>query len=388
MNSGHTKECVICGSKDWKKLPDPVNHQIMTTAGKLIQEPLSKVQCSNCGVVQRIEYKLLAQTDYYENHYTYNERPGNEFFHNTRYQSIAKWISESIRPFTPSKILDIGCGDGFIMEAMQRIYPKASIEGIEPYNEAVKIARLKGFEVYQGKVEQEILTNKKFDLVYSTNVIQHTESPGLFIQNLNQYTEPEGLIVLSCPNSTNPSIELVMGDQNFSFAPTHIKTLANNSSLSLLNYDQVPTLPGIFNEQLFVLTIKLNSKNQQYNVPELNSNSIYKERVKYLKAWNDLDNFLSEQYENAYRVFNFGAGMWTQLIAAYCPNYWNKVYACIIDQFEGRCLNKPVLPFQNIKFNPNDQIFLGVNPRHCQKLHERFKKLGLETLSSVGYIDN
>lgn len=99
------KICQVCGSNDWRDLPNPVRGRSVTTAGRILDKSLGKAQCSKCGFVQRIHAQFLGYTDYYQQDYAnYYSRPGTNQFHTQRYRVLVEWMFSVLRPLTPMKI--------------------------------------------------------------------------------------------------------------------------------------------------------------------------------------------------------------------------------------------------------------------------------------------
>src|ERR1700682_3706841 len=181
------ESCQVCGSTVWLDLPNPVDGRAVTTAGRIIDESLGKSQCAVCGFVQRIQARFLGHTDYYEQDYAkYYNRPGTTQFHKARYQMMAEWMASALGRIAPSTILDVGCGQGWAMEAMKTLYPSAVIEGLEPSHHNARVAREKGFAVYESRVGEGALPGTKYDMVYSNNVIQHVTNARDFVASLKE----------------------------------------------------------------------------------------------------------------------------------------------------------------------------------------------------------
>ncbi len=70
-----------------------------------------------------------------------------------------KFLNSIINSNNPKSILDFGCGTGALITTLQQEYPQKRIEGYDPGNQK-----------YSNKFENEI-----FDLVISTDVLEHIE---------------------------------------------------------------------------------------------------------------------------------------------------------------------------------------------------------------------
>lgn len=373
--------CEVCGSLGWKPLPSPKTAAaVMTTAGRLVPGPLGKALCSGCGAVQKIYVARLADTDYYERQYSYYHRPGAEKFDTVRYQALAQWVHDAIAPREPSTVFDVGCGRGGTMLFLRDAWPNAKYVGIEPYSDSVTAARTLDFEIIEGRLDREIMGRRRFDLVFSNNVLQHTIDPVDFIRNQARLLSKDGLLVLSCPDGTLPSVELLMADQNFSLRSPHLHALAAKAGMAVERWLPCPGGP-LRNEQLVVL--RPNGIVEPTSAV-LTSDAIersYRQLVAYLQAWSGLDGYLLKEISGAQRVFNFGGGLWSYVLAAYCPQYWSRVECCLVDGFAGRCIDKEVKPFEDVSLSASDILVLGTNPYVQSRLVSRFKEANLRAIS-------
>ena len=68
---------------------------------------------------------------------------------------------------------------------------------------------------------------------------------------------------------------------------------------------------------------------------------------------------------------NFGASFWSMLLAAYCPEYWRRVDACVVDEGQGTFLDKPLLSLEKIPESTQPLIVLGTNPSIQGQLKNR-----------------
>jgi len=353
----------------------------MTTAGKLVPGPLGKALCGNCGAVQKVEAGRLADTNYYESKYTYYERPGAETFDIVRYRALAQWIRDAVAPRRPSSVFDVGCGNGGTMRYLREAWPETYFAGIEPYPDAVATARALGFDVTEGRLTKDFPVTRKFELVFSNNVLQHITDPVGFIHAQARLLAAGGQLVLSCPDGTEPSVELLMADQNFSLRRPHLEAIAARSGMRVERYLPCPGGP-LRNEQLVVLRPFDGARQEEPTLVASNTiEAAYAGLVSYLQAWSGLDAHLSNAIADAQRVFNFGGGLWSYVLAAYCPKYWAQVQCCLVDGFEGRCIDKEVRPFESIALSPDDVLVLGTNPYVQPKLVDRMAVAGLRAVA-------
>jgi hypothetical protein len=124
----------------------------------------------------------------------------------------------------------------------------------------------------------------------------------------------------------------------------------------------------------------------QFSLPghARSNEALFEQRSSYMSKWQELDGELTRRAAGHDRIFNFGASMWTWLLAGYCPNYWDSVSACLVDGGSGRCMDKNVASPADLKFSARDCIVLGVHPVN-QTAFER--KLGGLGIKIVGWAD-
>jgi len=358
--------CQICKGKDWLDLPNPNSNFSVTTASRIVKQPLGKSQCVNCGFVQRTEDSFLGLTDYYEKEYAnYYERPGTEPYHKERYKVIIDWMCELISEDHQIEcILDVGCGQGWAMEALRKKFPNTKIDGVEPSNFNTKQAREKGFIVYEGKLE-DVTLEQKYDLVFSNNVIQHVNDAHGFVNLLAELVNENGLVLNTCPDGSKPNVELLWSDQNFSFLPNHMEEFAKvkNKMFKYSYWSFSPTISSLPPAQLLLLTNNPLYDSYKLDIAKIDKQEIYNLRREYLSSFAKIDEFLTDSVREFEHVYNYGASYWTSILAVYCPNYWEKVIACVIDDVDiaQQFMGKEVL--RNEELNKADSILvLGTSP--------------------------
>ena len=95
---------------------------------------------------------------------------------------------------TNKKILEIGCGSGFLIKDLQNY--GYNVFGVEPSIQAVELARNKGLDVTCDIFPGKLLKDKKFDLIIMSHVLEHIKDTNEIINEVKKHLNPGGLFLL------------------------------------------------------------------------------------------------------------------------------------------------------------------------------------------------
>jgi len=122
------------------------------------------------------------------------------------------------KPFKDINLLDVGCGGGLLAESLTRL--GGNVLGLDASDKAIAIAKkhasfdphLEGKLNYVNDTSENLVTTKKeaYDIVTSSEVIEHVENPQSFVQNLADLAKRDGLVFVSTINRTLASYMLVI----------------------------------------------------------------------------------------------------------------------------------------------------------------------------------
>ena len=98
----------------------------------------------------------------------------------------------------PLNILDVGCGDGYILDRVKEAFPDANTFGVEPNNKAADLAS-KRHVIFEG-VFEDYRTDITFDLIFSSHVVEHVELPIDFLKNIRLALNDNGVAIIDTPN--------------------------------------------------------------------------------------------------------------------------------------------------------------------------------------------
>jgi SAM-dependent methyltransferase len=123
---------------------------------------------------------------YSEDYFNWQKQLG---FLGGKYDTIKylKYIKEN------DKILDFGCGGGFILKELNH----RDAFGLEPNPTAMADALSKGLKIVSS-LEQ--LQKDSFDVIFSNHVFEHLECPIEIARELKKYLKIGGLLLVTVPN--------------------------------------------------------------------------------------------------------------------------------------------------------------------------------------------
>ena len=137
----------------------------------------------------------------------YNKKFYSDVFKNEaeRYYRIqAKKIGIALGLFETNdngRILDIGCGDGFISSAIAS-KTGAKVHGLDISRHAVSKASERGIAAKVLNLDKHTFPFKEgsFDAVFCGDVLEHVHDTENLLGNINRLLKPRGYLVLSTPN--------------------------------------------------------------------------------------------------------------------------------------------------------------------------------------------
>jgi SAM-dependent methyltransferase len=102
----------------------------------------------------------------------------------------------SVKSFDGSKfrVLEFGAGTGFLSELMQEKYG-VEVDCLEIDETLIEILKSKGFRTFS---TLEMLTGK-YDLIFSSNVLEHIEHDCVVLADLTKYLQQSGQLVTYVP---------------------------------------------------------------------------------------------------------------------------------------------------------------------------------------------
>lgn len=157
------------------------------------------------------------------------------------------------------KLLDIGCGFGFVVDFWNKSeYGKAY--GLEKAHYGAIGANLLECPIYNSYyADCNELSGEKFDIVYSSEVLEHVKNPQEFINDISQALSPTGILVLTTPSADAVNIKNNPSDIIAALSPYFHYFLSSEVALKNLLFKNGFQHVKVFNsgERLFAWASKV-----------------------------------------------------------------------------------------------------------------------------------
>ena len=190
------------------------------------------VKCISCGLIFSnpiIEEKRI-NSFYFQSDFNYNQEA--EYLKKTYFNYLKKYVLSS----DPKniKVLEIGCGNGFILEELIDNGIK-NVYGIEPGHTSVRKARsdIKN-RIKISTWKKDLFPKNSFDVICCFHTLDHVIDPNKFVQDVYKSLKKDGKFFFIVHNTNGLSARL-LGEKSPIFDIEHIY-LFNARNLKELFY--------------------------------------------------------------------------------------------------------------------------------------------------------
>jgi ubiquinone/menaquinone biosynthesis C-methylase UbiE len=124
----------------------------------------------------------------------------------------------------PLKIVDIGCGPGFLLGCFAGWFPDMVLTGVDQSEDLLAVAKKRCPKMIPlvGDVSSVPLPDGCADVAFALHVVEHLPQPDLLFTEVRRILRPGGLLVLATPNPEGLGARL-MGKRWQGYEdPTHI----------------------------------------------------------------------------------------------------------------------------------------------------------------------
>ncbi len=329
---------------------------------RVIDEPLDKWICRACALVRRRMAPPAAEL-FSSGYALYDHAPGRTS-ETARQEIYARWIAATYEA-VPQSVLDVGCGNGSLLLALQQHWPHARLRGIDPSRESTRHAVAAGLDVAAGTLET--IAIEPAHLVICVNVVEHADDPASFVRHLVDSIAPDGTLILVCPDGRAPWAELVFADHASSFVPGHLAELLRRVACRIDRVSEAPAALGPF---MMIVARREGGALREVR-SAIDPVALGRDKHAYLERWRALDGALLAR-STAPKLVCFGIGEAAGLLRAYAPETWSRVVACAADAPDQPVFgDRPVTTPERVPAGTD--LLLGVRPAAQEQLTARFR---------------
>jgi SAM-dependent methyltransferase len=387
MRVGAPQGCLVCSGTTWIALPDPGTCS-MTSDWRVVHERLARSMCASCGLIRREQTGSAGASFYASGYGLYAHAPGDAR-ERARQDEYAAWIVTNLDR-APARVLDVGCGNGTLLRALQAHWPGAELFGCDPSADSIASGSGDGVRLWTGTAS-DLPDDVRADVVVAVNVIEHTEDPMAFLAALRRTLRPDGRLVIVCPDGTEPGLDLLFADHLFSFGRDHLDALFDRAGLDRMASSRAPASLGAFQMSVgrAADVASQPDRGDRHDIDrggrlefdrggrlesdrggrlEFDRGGRLQAARDYLDRWRHLDDRLQPRVGS--RAVCFGASEAAGLLRAYATRTWASVRACTVDgRSEGIFGTLPLVPLESV--GRDETILLGVRPNDQPRLAER-----------------
>ena len=107
-------------------------------------------------------------------------------------------LARKVKPF--SSLLEIGCGTGYVLEGIHRVWPQVELQGSEYFEEGLEYARERIPTATFRQLDATLLDEvNRYDVLAAFDVIEHIEQDEAVLRNLARAIHHGGSLVLTVP---------------------------------------------------------------------------------------------------------------------------------------------------------------------------------------------
>jgi len=108
-----------------------------------------------------------------------------------------------MRRFMPTfdSLLEIGCGTGFVLQAIHAQHPHATLTGTDYFEEGLVYAKKRLPNVHLMQLDAQTMSDtEKYDVIGVFDVLEHIPDDQLVLQNCARALTPNGMMFISVPH--------------------------------------------------------------------------------------------------------------------------------------------------------------------------------------------
>jgi SAM-dependent methyltransferase len=191
--------------------------------------------CSACGLMQKEispEWRRLCD-EIYSDYRIYHQAAGYEQKARSegggalgpRSDLIAAYLGNAGDLPADGAVLDIGCGNGAFLRAMNKTFPNWIVTGSD-LNDSFR-TEICAISPRASFLDSEELAKgeHKFDVVSFIHCIEHIPAPVQYLAEARRHIQPQGMLLIQVPDAELNPFDLVVADHSSHLAKTTLRSI-------------------------------------------------------------------------------------------------------------------------------------------------------------------
>ena len=134
-----------------------------------------------------------------------------------RFDQVAKEVRRIIDTSPASSLLDVGCGQGVLLQTLKKTFPSLIFGGIEysEYGVSLTKEKMPDSQIIQGDLILNTGSLQHFsswaDIITCSEVLEHVDDPCIFLKNCLPLLKSDGRIIITVPGGPMTAFDKSIG---------------------------------------------------------------------------------------------------------------------------------------------------------------------------------
>ena len=211
---------------------------------KINSYPLKIIKCKHCGLVQT---NVLIPPKTLFKDYRYISSVGMQ----NHFNSFADWLVRTQKITPNSKVLEFGCNDGPLLDALKYRGIHNTI-GVDPATNIVELGRKKSLDIIDDFFDYNFAKDRgwdnKFDLILASNTFVHIQDINSVIKGVHYSLKPKGKFIFEVQYLVDLvdkfQFDFMYHEHLFYYTVTSLKPLLSKYGLKIIDVESIPIHSG------------------------------------------------------------------------------------------------------------------------------------------------
>ena len=211
---------------------------------KINSYPLKIIKCKHCGLVQT---NVLIPPKTLFKDYRYISSVGMQ----NHFNSFADWLVRTQKITPNSKVLEFGCNDGPLLDALKYRGIHNTI-GVDPATNIVELGRKKSLDIIDDFFDYNFAKDRgwdnKFDLILASNTFAHIQDINSVIKGVHYSLKPKGKFIFEVQYLVDLvdkfQFDFMYHEHLFYYTVTSLKPLLSKYGLKIIDVESIPIHSG------------------------------------------------------------------------------------------------------------------------------------------------